>query len=153
MEAAAPRLCGRGVRGRKGTCARPAAVLMVVLLLARETAPAGASPGGALRQPLQRLGAMYGTALSRHPILTHVAQGASISGVCVCMCVACTHACVRACMCSSERAGHACKFMHARAYLLRHCECMQYLSLSLSLHVHALARVRKCASMHMSTAI
>ena len=34
-----------------------------------------------LRLPLQRFGSLYSKALQKHPLITHVAQGATISGV------------------------------------------------------------------------
>jgi len=57
-----------------------AAFVLVALLVAQQGAPARALPSGN-RAALQRLNTLYTNALSRHPLLTNVAQGAGISGV------------------------------------------------------------------------
>ena len=49
------------------------AVVLAALLVAQQGAPARALPGN--RAVLQRLNTLYTNALSRHPLLTNVAQG------------------------------------------------------------------------------
>ena len=54
--------------------------LLLTLILA--AAPSHASPiVRAMSMPLQRLGRLYGSALSKNPVLTHCFQGAAISGI------------------------------------------------------------------------
>ncbi len=64
------------------------AVVLAALLVAQQGAPARALPGN--RAVLQRLNTLYTNALSRHPLLTNVAQGAGISGVSTIMPMPCT---------------------------------------------------------------
>ena len=65
-----------------------AAFVLAALLVAQQGAPARALPGN--RAVLQRLNTLYTNALSRHPLLTNVAQGAGISGVSTLSADACT---------------------------------------------------------------
>ena len=54
--------------------------LLLTLILA--AAPSHASPiVRAMSMPLHRLGRLYGSALSKNPVLTHCFQGAAISGI------------------------------------------------------------------------